>query len=179
MIFEFERVAVAWSRRLALLAGLLLVALALATVLDALLRYALARPIPGTFEATELLLAVIIFSALPYTNVTDGHVSVDFLTQRLGARAQYAVIAVNAVVTAALLALVTAQMIGLADEFWRTSRTTITARIPVFPFLAVVTVAAALSVVAFLVAAIGAARRVISPDLPPPPGIRMDAAARP
>jgi TRAP-type C4-dicarboxylate transport system permease small subunit len=177
-LVAFEQIAVAWSRRLALLGGLLLVAVAGGTVIDALLRYAVARPIPGAFEATELALAVVIFFALPYTNLTDGHVSVDFVTQRLGPRGQYAVIAVNALVTAALLALVTAQMIGLADEFFRTSRTTITARIPVFPFLAVVTVAASLSVVAFLVQALGAARRAVSPDLPPLPGIRIATPAR-
>ncbi len=167
--------AAAWSRRLALAGGAILLVLSFVTVADALFRSVLGRPIPGTFEASELFLAVLIFFGLPYTCLTDGHVSVDFVTQRFGARGQHAVIAVNALVTAALLALITWQMLGLADEFWTTSRTTITARIPVFPFLAVVTVAAALSVVAFVVQCAGAAARAAGADLPPLDAVRVSS----
>lgn len=160
----------AWTRRLALFAGWLLLALSFATVIDALLRYFLARPFPGTFEATELLLAAIIFFGLPHANVTDGHVSVDLLTQRFGRRAQYLLIALGAVVTAALLAVITAEMARLAAEFYATSRTTITARIPVFPFIVPVTAAGVLAVVGCLVQAAGALARVAQPGLPPLPG---------
>jgi len=169
-MLRVERVAVAWARRLALLAGWLLVGLSFGTVGDALLRYFLARPIPGTFEATELVLAAIIFFGLPHANVTDGHVSVDLLTQRLSRRAQYLLIALNAVVTAALLALITVEMARLAAEFYATSRTTITARIPVFPFIVPVTAASGLSVLGFLVQAAGALARAARPGLPPLPG---------
>ncbi len=160
----------AWTRRLALFAGWVLLGLAFATVLDALLRYLVAKPIHGGFEATELLLAGIIFFGLPHANVTDGHVSVDMLTQRFSPRAQYALIAVNALICAALLALITAEMIRLAAEFYATSRTTITARIPVIPFIVPVTAAAGVGVLAFLVQAAGALARAARPGLPPLPG---------
>jgi TRAP-type C4-dicarboxylate transport system permease small subunit len=162
--------AVRWARRLALVAGVILLGVSLATVADALLRYLFARPLPGTFEATELLLAIVIFFALPYTCLTDGHVSVDMLTSRLGRRGQHAVIAVNALITAALLGLITAQMWDLGRDVLATSRTTITARIPVYPFLLPVTVAGGLAAAGFLVQALGAAARVARPNLPPLPG---------
>lgn len=170
MIVVLEQAAVRWMRRLALLGGWTLVAVAVATVVDALLRYLAGRPIPGTFEATELFLAVIIFFGLPYTSLIDGHVTVDALTGRLGLRGQLLVLALTALVTAGLLGVITWQMASLAREYAATDRTTITARIPVVPFIVIVTAAAGLATLASLVQAVGAAARVVRPDLGPPHG---------
>jgi TRAP-type C4-dicarboxylate transport system permease small subunit len=168
-LLGFERAALLWTRRLALLGGWLLLGVALVTVADALRRSLLGRPIQGTFEATELVLAVIIFFGLPYTGITDGHVSVDFLTSRLGPRTQYAIIAVNALVCAALLGLITHQMADLAAEYMATRRTTITVRIPIVPFILPVAVAAALATLGFVVQAVGAGARALRPAMPPLP----------
>lgn len=168
-LLGLERMATVWTRRLALLGGWLLLFVALSTVADALLRSLLGRPLKGTFEATELVLAAIIFFGLPYTSLTDGHVSVDFLTNRLGLRTQYAITAINALVCAVLLGLITVQMADLALEYMATSRTTITIRIPIVPFIMPVTAAAALAALAFVVQAVGAGARALRPDLPPLP----------
>ncbi len=108
-------------------------------------------------------------SGFPYTSLTDGHVSVDFLTGRLGQRAQYAIIAVNAVICAVLLGVITRQMAALAAEFLATQRTTITMRIPIFPSIVPVTVTAGLAALGFVVQAFGAVLRVFRPGLPPLP----------
>jgi TRAP-type C4-dicarboxylate transport system permease small subunit len=159
-----ERLATHWMRHLALFGGWLLLAVAIVTTSDALLRDFLGRPLPGTFEATELVLAVVI-----YTSLTDGHVSVDFLTSRLGQRAQYAIIAVNAVICAVLLGVITRQMAALAAEFLATQRTTITMRIPIFPSMILVTVTAGLAALGFIIQAFGAVLRAFRPGLPPLP----------
>jgi TRAP-type C4-dicarboxylate transport system permease small subunit len=164
-----ERVATRWTRHLALFGGWLLLAVAIVTASDALLRDFLGRPLPGTFEATELVLAAIIFFGLPYTSLTDGYVSVDFLTGRLGQRAQHAIIAVNALICAGLFGVITLQMTALAAKFLATQRTTITMRIPIFPCIVPVTVTAGLAALAFVVQAIGAARRAWRLSLPPLP----------
>jgi len=169
IFLEIERLATHWTRCLALLGGWLLLAVALVTTIDALLRDFLGRPLPGTFEATELVLAAIIFFGLPYTSLTDGHVSVDFLTGRLGQRTQYAIIAVNAVICAVLFAVITLQMTALAAEFLATQRTTITMRIPIFPCIVPVTVMAGLAALGFVAQALGAALRAFQAGLPPLP----------
>jgi TRAP-type mannitol/chloroaromatic compound transport system permease small subunit len=161
-----ERVAVRWTRWLALAGGFVLLAVALLTVADALLRKFWSRPIQGTFEATELLLAAIIFFAMPYTGLVDGHVSVDFLTGRLSRRGQQAVLAVNALVCAAVLGIIAWRMGLLAAEYARTARTTITMRIPVLPFIVPVTATAWLAAVSFALQAAAALVRVARPDLP-------------
>lgn len=164
-----ERVATHWTRHLALFGGWLLLAVAIVSASDALLRDFLGRPLPGTFEATELVLAAIIFFGLPYTSLTDSHVSVDFLTGRLGQRTQHAIIAVNALICAGLFGVITLQMTALAAEFLATQRTTITMRIPILPCIVPVTVTAGLAALAFVVQAIGAALRAWRPSLPPLP----------
>jgi TRAP-type mannitol/chloroaromatic compound transport system permease small subunit len=169
VILAIERAAVTWTRRLALVGGWLLLGVAFATVADALLRYLFSRPLQGTFEAVELLLAVVIFFGLPYTGLVDAHISVDFLTARLAARGQYTVIALNALVAAALLALITVEMIALAGEYAATGRTTINARIPVLPFLIPAAGAAGLAAAGFVLQAIGAGLRALRPGLPPLP----------
>jgi TRAP-type C4-dicarboxylate transport system permease small subunit len=167
-LLAVELVATTWARRLALLGSWLLLAVAVVTVTDALLRYLVGRPIQGTFEATELALATIIFFAMPYTALTDGHVSVDLLACRFPARVQWALIGANALVCAVTVGFIAAEMGLLAVEYVRTARTTITARIPVSPFILLVTGAAWLTAAAFAVQAVAALGRAARTG--PPPG---------
>jgi TRAP-type C4-dicarboxylate transport system permease small subunit len=46
------------------------------------------KPIAGTFELSEYLLAVIILLSAAYTQQVKGHVSVDFLTSRFSPKIQ-------------------------------------------------------------------------------------------
>jgi TRAP-type mannitol/chloroaromatic compound transport system permease small subunit len=166
-VSRVESVVAVWTRRLLLLGGWLLLAVALVTVADALLRSVAGRPIQGTFEGSELVLAAIIFFGLPYTSLTDGHVSVDFLTSRLGIRTQHAINAGNAVICAMLLGLISVQMGFLAGEYLAIGRTTITMRIPVFPCLALVTAAAGLAALGCVMQAVGAGRHALRAQMPP------------
>jgi TRAP-type C4-dicarboxylate transport system permease small subunit len=59
------------------LAGLSLAAMMLVTVADVVLRAVANRPIRGTFEIVELLLACTFFFALPAAFLRDEHIVVD------------------------------------------------------------------------------------------------------
>lgn len=67
------------SRALGLLCGLLLFALIALTCTDVVTRYWFNAPVNGAFELTELLLASLIFAALPLTTGAGTHVEVDLL----------------------------------------------------------------------------------------------------
>jgi TRAP-type mannitol/chloroaromatic compound transport system permease small subunit len=162
-LFALERLAVAWTRRLALVGGWILLGASIVTVLDALLHKFFNLPIQGTFEATELLLAVIIFFALPYTGLTDGHAVVDLTTNRLPKRAQDVIIGLNGLFCAAVLGMVAYQMGLLGAESARTAGTSITMRIPVYPFILAATAAAWLASGAFIVQALAALARSVRP----------------
>ena len=179
-LLRLERAAAAGTRWLALLGGWVLLAASVVTVADALLRKLFSRPIQGTFEATELLLAVIIFFAMPYTGLTDGHVVLDLGTSRLSRRAQHVIIGLNALFVAVFLAFVARQLGVLAAEYGRTGRTTITMRIPVYPVIAIVTVAGWLAAASSVVQALGAFARIIGDGgaemAPKPPALGSDPA---
>jgi TRAP-type C4-dicarboxylate transport system permease small subunit len=83
--------------------------LMLLTVADVVGRSFFNKPIPGTFELSEYMLAVIVLLGAAYTQQVKGHVGVDFLTRRLPATAQ-----------AALQALTTAAgMVIIAVLVWQ------------------------------------------------------------
>jgi TRAP-type C4-dicarboxylate transport system permease small subunit len=66
----------------------LAIPLMLLTVGDVVGRSFFNKPIPGTFELSEYMLAVIILLGAAYTQQVKGHVGVDFLTSRYSPRTQ-------------------------------------------------------------------------------------------
>ena len=64
----------------------LILPLMLLTTGDVIGRGFFRKPIPGTFELSEYLLAVFILLGAAYTQQVKGHVGVDFITSRLSPR---------------------------------------------------------------------------------------------
>ena len=71
----------------ALLGGIVLLGMALMTTWSAATGFAFAKPLPGDFELTEILVAVAAFAFLPYCQLTDANVTADLFTARAGRRA--------------------------------------------------------------------------------------------
>jgi TRAP-type C4-dicarboxylate transport system permease small subunit len=67
---------------------LLAIPLMLLTVGDVVGRSLFNKPIPGTFELSEYMLAVIVLLGAAYTQQVKGHVGVDFLTSRYSPKTQ-------------------------------------------------------------------------------------------
>ena len=63
-----------------------IIPLMLLTFADVMLRGFFNKPIPGTFELSQYILAVFILLGAAYTQQVKGHVGVDFLTSRLSPR---------------------------------------------------------------------------------------------
>jgi TRAP-type C4-dicarboxylate transport system permease small subunit len=55
---------------------------------EVLMRYAFNAPIPGHLEGAELLMPVIVFLALSYTQAMHGHVGMDLVLDSLAPRAR-------------------------------------------------------------------------------------------
>ncbi len=70
----------AGCRFLAMLGGLVLVAIAVTTVVSVLGRYFFNSPISGDFEIVEVGCAIAVALFLPYCQLKDGNVIVDVLT---------------------------------------------------------------------------------------------------
>ena len=66
----------------------MVIPLMLLTFADVMLRSFFNKPIPGTFEISQYMLAFFILLGAAYTQQVKGHVGVDFLTSRLSPRLQ-------------------------------------------------------------------------------------------
>jgi TRAP-type transport system small permease protein len=66
----------------------LAIPLMLITTFDVLSRVFFNKPIPGTLELSEYMLAIIILLGAAYTQQVQGHVGVDFLTSKFSPRGQ-------------------------------------------------------------------------------------------
>lgn len=108
------------ARLLAILGGLVLVAIVILTVLSvsgrALLDLGLG-PIPGDFELVEAGSAFAVFSFLAWAHFRRGHVTVDLFVQRLGPRGLAALSFVaNILMTIAAVIVAWRLGLGLQDK---------------------------------------------------------------
>src|SRR5256885_11199337 len=83
----------------------------LITFADVVSRYLFKWPLRGAFEATELMLLVLIFAGLPLVSHADEHVTMDFIDRMLTPRATAALVRV-------VHALCAAVMFFLAWQGW-------------------------------------------------------------
>jgi TRAP-type C4-dicarboxylate transport system permease small subunit len=87
-------------------AGMFLaIPLMLLTVGDVVSRSFFNKPIPGTFELSEYMLAVVVLLGAAYTQQVQGHVGVDFLTSRFSPKAQAALRAVTTLAGLLIIAI--------------------------------------------------------------------------
>lgn len=83
----------------------LAIPLMLLTVGDVMGRSFFNKPIPGTFELSEYMLAVIVLLGAAYTQQVKGHVGVDFLTSRYAPRIQAVLQAVTTLAGLVIIAI--------------------------------------------------------------------------
>ncbi len=95
----------ALARGLAVLGGLVLVAISLVAVVSILGRWLFSAPLPGDYELAQLAAAVSVATFLPYCQMRGGHVLVDFFTARSSPRVKGWLDFVGSLVLAAVAAV--------------------------------------------------------------------------
>jgi TRAP-type C4-dicarboxylate transport system permease small subunit len=83
----------------------LAIPLMLLTVGDVVGRSFFNKPIPGTFELSEYMLAVVVLLGAAYTQQVKGHVGVDFLTSRYSPKTQSVLQAVTTLAGLLIIAI--------------------------------------------------------------------------
>lgn len=121
-------------RAVALACTAILTAMMALTVADVLGRYIFTAPVPGAAEATELMLAAVIFLGLPAATLDREQVTVDLLTERLPQAVRRALTPLVALVSTAALALIGRQLWVAAAGVASWGGTTSTLEIPIAPF---------------------------------------------
>ncbi len=104
------------------------------TCADVILRF-LRHPIPGTYETVGLLGAIVVSFSLAHTSVMRGHISVEFIVQRLPKTAQIVIDGINSLLGAALFGLITWQSMLYASNLMHTGEVSLTLQMPIYPFV--------------------------------------------
>lgn len=77
------------SDALKLLAAVNLFAMMALTAVDVAARYLFNAPLPGGFEITELTMAVLVFSVLPFVTASDDHLTIGLFEDRFKGRMRW------------------------------------------------------------------------------------------
>lgn len=114
---RFARIAYRIDAALGLGACVILFCMMALTFIDVVARYLVNRSVPGSFEITELMMAVLIFAGLPLVSRRGEHVTVDLIDHFVGARMRGVHRAIVEFVSGALL-------LGLGLLLWNKAQLT-------------------------------------------------------
>lgn len=134
MVSLFERFNSMLNRGLAFVAGTSLLAMVLVTVGEMVFRM-FGKPMAGTVETIGWLSALTTAFALGYTQIHQGHVSIDLFTRRLGPLLQVTVNMLVYLASALLFAVVTWNVFRHAGVLRQTGSLSETMKVIVYPWV--------------------------------------------
>jgi len=129
--------------------------------MDVFLRYSFNRPLKGSFELVEFMMAVVICLGMAYTGVQRGHVAVELLVSRFSPRVQALIDSFNWLVSMGLFLLISWKAVAQARVVGLSGLASSVLYVPVFPFLLVLAFGSGLLSLVFLVHFIDSVSRVV------------------
>ena len=145
------------SGAIAVLGGLLLLAMAGLVVVSVIGRRFFNSPVNGDFELVSMGAAIAVFTFLPYTQARRGNILVDTFTTWLPARTNQLIDAFWDLVYAATMGFLAVCLMDGAFEHYRSGQTTMLLQLAVWPAIAI---SAALMVLLTFVALATAVRQL-------------------
>lgn len=138
-----------------------LVMMMLLITMDVFLRYSFNRPLKGSFELVEFMMAVVICLGMAYTGVQKGHVAVELLVSRFSPRVQALIDSFNWLVSMGLFLLISWKAVAQARVVGLSGLASSVLHVPVFPFLLVLAFGSGFLCLVFLVNFIDSVSRVM------------------
>ncbi len=157
----FDRFTSILNRGLACMAGISLVAMVLVTVGEMVFRM-FGKPMVGTVETIGWLSAVTTAFALGYTQIHQGHISIDLFTRRLGPLLQVTVSMLVYLASTVLFVIVTWNVFRHAGVLRETGSLSETMKVIVYPWVYMVSVGCAGLTLALIVDFLKSCIRVFS-----------------
>jgi len=158
----YNRFAERFSHVLHSVGLIVLVVMMFLTAFDVILRYVFNRPISGAFELTEYMMAILVAFSLGYCYFAKGHVTVDFVVNRLSQRVQDIIDSITGLLGLALFVIVTWQTGLQAEVLYHSKLTSQVLFIPAFPFAAMVAFGSAVISLTILAGFINSVFRAVS-----------------
>jgi len=144
---------------LGMVACLALFAMMLLTFGDVIGRYFFASPLPAAYELISLIMPLIIFCAMPYVNLTQGHVTIDLLDGFVPASLRRWQILFVHLVSAAALALIAWRLTAASQDHHEFDGVTNELYLPLWPFSAAMSVLCVIAAATMVVAGLDQWRR--------------------
>ena len=141
----------ATSRGFAVISGIALVFMTVLTVLDVSLRAFFDYSIHGAIELTEFSLGIIVFLALAFCGVQNGHIVIDILVKRISRPFRIVIGTVISLFSACMLGLLGYRMVVQAIRVYSMEQTSVILDIPVYPFVLVGAFGCSLLAVVYLI----------------------------
>ena len=115
----------------------MIIPMMLLTFADVMLRGFFNKPIPGTFELSQYILAIFILLGAAYTQQVKGHVGVDFVTSRVSPRLRVVCEIITTLLSLFIIAIVVWQgwVEGITEKAVSDQL-----RIPQYPFKVLVSI---------------------------------------
>jgi len=129
--------------------------------MDVFLRYSFNRPVKGSFELVEFMMAVVICLGMAYTGVQKGHVAVELVVSRFSPRVQALIDSFNWLVSMGLFLLISWKAVAQARVVGLSGLASSVLHVPVFPFLLVLAFGSGFLCLVFLVNFIDSVSRVM------------------
>ena len=140
------------GRLLGVIACTALFAMMMLTFVDVIGRYFFASPVPAAYELISLIMPLIIFCALPYVNLTQGHVTIDLLDGFVPAGLlRWQMLLVHLVSTAAL-GLIAWRLAIASQDHHEFDGVTNELYLPLWPFSAAMSVLCGIGAITMLAA---------------------------
>ncbi len=154
------------SRTFNLIGVCVLMVMMFLVAVDVFLRYAFNAPLEGTYEAVELMMAVVFCFGIAYTQRRRGHVSVDMIASRLGRRKRAAVSGLVALLSLGVFSLMTWQSFMKAGVALKSGETSYGGvgpfgHVPMYPFIYLTSAACLIFCLELLVDCISSISRVV------------------
>jgi len=115
-----------------------LAALMVLTASDVTLRYVFNRPIIGSYDLTEYMMAVVVSFGLAYCALLKGHVRVDLVVSHLPQRVQVTIDSITGLLSLFLFSIITWQSFVYMKLLFDSGLESTVLHIPRFPFAALV-----------------------------------------
>lgn len=128
-------------------AAIVLGAVMMVSVVDVIGRYVFNRPLPGSSEITEILMAILIYAGLPIVSLRRAHITVDLLDPVTPQRLAPVRDAIVGLVSVLVLAVVAWRLWAYADQIRSSKDVTEYLRLPLAPFAYVMSVLAGMAAV--------------------------------
>jgi TRAP-type C4-dicarboxylate transport system permease small subunit len=135
---RFAKVVHAVSRRMCWLSVFIITGMMVLTCADVVFR-CFRSPIRGTYDVIGLAGGVIIAMSLSYSHVMGRQVAVESVFSRSRQIVQTIVNSIMGLLSIGMMALVTWRSFILGNNLWTMGRVSDTVRIPIFPFIYLLT----------------------------------------